>query len=84
MDVCALRLSLFSVVRVLSLCLVLQCLWTLVDGGVLRFGSSWEGAATGLDGSRSVALKMHQHMVTFFVLRGLGYRPNSAWSKKKH
>ena len=40
-----LRLSLFSGLCALSLCLVLQCLWALLDLWGFEIGSSWEGSA---------------------------------------
>ena len=53
-----LRLSSFSVSCALSLCLVLQCLWTLLELVDLHW-KVLQTLATGLDEPPSVALEMH-------------------------
>ena len=54
-----LRLSSFSVSCALSLCLVLQCLWTLLELLDLH-GKVLQTLATGLDDSTSGTLEMHR------------------------
>ena len=58
-----LRLSSFSVSCALSLCLVLQCSWNLLDLWGFEIGLSWKAMqtlATGMDGSTSGALEIYQ------------------------